>query len=234
MKRFILSSLNVIIFAILIYVSATVNAREVFASSSPSVIMPAGYAFSIWLVIYTGLFAFVISQFFVSDQAFKLYEKLSLFFVPALFFTTSSLLVPSTLAPVVIALAVLMVSGLYVITRQMCHRYLEKGCVYLNILFSTYLGWLSVALILNLTNVLNSSPLGTLLQPYEVVIGCVVLILGALLACYICKTKQDRVYPLVFIWAYIAIAVAQLSIYPIVITICAMIVLMAFFLERVK
>ncbi len=238
MKRFILSLLNVLSFIFLIYTSVTIDASAVFTIDTPPLVMPADYAFSIWLLIYLGLLIFVISQFFVSPTLFVLYEKIAYFFAPALILTAASLFVQPVVAPFVIAGSLLMLIFLYLsvqsfgkqlkVKRQM-HLYQKWQLV--RSVFSLYIGWVSVALIVNISTVLKSLGFMNLLGLSELLVAIVVLVLGGLLAIYFCQTQRDRVYSLVFIWAYVAIAVAHLNLYPIAITSCGVILMMAFFLD---
>ncbi|MGL4374603.1 MAG: hypothetical protein ACRCS6_12495, partial [Turicibacter sp.] len=81
MKRQVISIINIISYAFLIWASISVNASQVFMGSGGApYIMPAPYAFSIWILIYLLLAIWLVSQFFVSDIAFTVYEKVSRFF----------------------------------------------------------------------------------------------------------------------------------------------------------
>ena len=100
--------------------------------------------------------------------------------------------------------------------------------------FSLYLGWLSVATIIEVSILLKSNGLTTLFGLSEVVWSVIVLILGSGLAILVNVSKVDFVYPLVFIWAYIAIAIEQMNQPIILVVCCAAILLIALVMDRVK
>ena len=71
--------------------------------------------------------------------------------------------------------------------------------------FSLYIGWVSPAFIVNVAIVLQKNgwnPFGM----DETTIGVVLLCIGALLALLISLRYRDSIVPLVFTWAYVAIA----------------------------
>jgi translocator protein len=71
--------------------------------------------------------------------------------------------------------------------------------------FSIYLGWISVATIVNVSVVLeknNWDGFGLSDPAWAVIMLCV----GVLLAVMVSFPHRDSIYPLVFVWAFIAIA----------------------------
>lgn len=169
---------------------------------------PAGYAFSIWSLIYILLAGFIIYQFRQytgsrdSVRAIRFWFVLSCVFNMAWLFLWHYLYLELSLAAMVLMLFTLIV--IYRITRRITHpttgeRWLVK------LPFSIYLGWISVATIVNVSVVLeknNWDGLGLSDSTWAVIMLC----LGTLLAVAVSYPNQDSIYPLVFVWAFIAIA----------------------------
>jgi len=76
--------------------------------------------------------------------------------------------------------------------------------------FSVYLGWVSVATIANVTDVLDFVKWnGWGLEPAAW--AAIMLGIGVVLAAVVAFTRHDAAYVLVFVWAYIGIALKQAS-----------------------
>ena len=72
--------------------------------------------------------------------------------------------------------------------------------------FSLYLGWISVATIANIADVLYYYKWdGFGIEPLTWTL--IMLVVGTFLAIVVHMSKKDLVYPLVFVWAYIGIAI---------------------------
>lgn len=169
---------------------------------------PAGYAFSIWSVIYLLLVGFVIYQFRNSVESRDAVETVGIWLVInslcniVWLFLWHALL--TEIATVVIVLLLLTTIVLYVRTRRLVRPSVAQ-IILVKLPFSIYMGWVSVATILNIGIVLhknNWSGFGLLPTVWSV-IG---LIAGALIALVIAYRYRDSIYPLVFVWAYSAIA----------------------------
>lgn len=92
---------------------------------------------------------------------------------------------------------------------------------------SLYLGWISVATIVNVFVVFQANGIQHLIGLNELTWTIIMLLVGAVLGIMFTLKNRDAVYPLVFIWAYIAIAVKQSGNQPIVITVIILVVLLA-------
>ena len=91
-----------------------------------------------------------------------------------------------------------------------------------------------MATIIEVSILLKSNGLTTIFGLSEVVWAGLVLILGSGLAILVNISKMDFIYPLVFIWAYIAIAIEQMNQPIILVVCCAAILLIALVMDRVK
>ncbi|MGB3779686.1 MAG: TspO/MBR family protein [Tunicatimonas sp.] len=172
---------------------------------------PAGYAFSIWGLIYLALGIYVFYQAFWARQDQNLYDRLAPWLMVNLLF--NSLWLP-TFQYELIALSVvfmLVILGTLVqlqiiLTQDTTLAPRERAWV--RVPFSLYLGWISVATITNLAVFVKYSgwEIPNASESTWVVIMAVV---GALLAFLVARATRDWIYPLVFVWAYVAIAVKQ-------------------------
>nr|WKN38929.1 tryptophan-rich sensory protein [Tunicatimonas sp. TK19036] len=176
-----------------------------------TLITPAGYAFSIWGLIYLTLGAYVYYQTFQASPEYNIFDRIAPPLILNLIANSlwlvafqSEYIALSALLMLVILATLIIITIQWVKDRALPTHLKVK----VRIPFSLYLGWISVATIVNLSvlakytewNVLGLS------EPTWVVIMTTV---GVALAVLILLATHDVVYPLVFVWAYIAIAVAQ-------------------------
>ncbi|HEX8705183.1 MAG TPA: hypothetical protein VF815_40505 [Myxococcaceae bacterium] len=198
--------------------------------------VPAGYAFSIWGVIYLGFLLFAVHQALPSQRDNPRYATLRPWMMVTaglnflwLMLAISSL---SWLWATVPVIAVMLAVAL----RQ--HRALRvtqppsSGMeAFLRVPFSLYLGWLTVAVIANVSTVLPKYGVDRL------VLGAgawaVLLIgVGSAIGLAVRFGLNDRVYAAVFVWAFAAIAVRQWETFPVVAT-SAVIAAIVFFVTVV-
>jgi benzodiazapine receptor len=173
----------------------------------------AGYAFSIWSLIYLLLAGFIIYQLRSDTGGRDSVQRIGVWFVLSCIFNMGWLFLWHYLyIELSLAVMVLMLISLIVIYRRT--RSItdptsgEKWLVRLP--FSIYLGWISVATIVNVSIVLDKNNWdGFGLSPtfWAVIMLCV----GAVLAVIVSFPHRDSIYPLVFVWAFIAIAMEQMG-----------------------
>lgn len=174
-------------------------------------ITPAGYAFSIWSLIYVLLAGFVIYQFRSGSGSRDSVQGIGIWFVLSCIFNMSWLFlwhylyIELSVAAMVLLLVALIV--IYRRTRSIVDPTAgEKWLVKLP--FSIYLGWISVATIVNVSIVLeknNWDGFGLSDSAWAVIMLCV----GTVLAVIVSYPYRDSIFPLVFVWAFIAIATEQ-------------------------
>lgn len=172
-------------------------------------ITPAGYAFSIWSLIYLLVAGFVIYQFRSYTATRDSVRAISYWFVLSCIFNMSWLLLWHYLyIELSLAAMVLMLISLIVIyrkTRQISNPTSGEKWL-MKLPFSIYLGWISVATIVNVSVVLEKNHwdgFGLSDISWAVIMLCV----GVLIACIVSYPNRDSIYPLVFVWSYIAIAI---------------------------
>jgi hypothetical protein len=175
-------------------------------------IIPANYAFAIWGLIYIGLISFGIYQILPAQRDNPHLRQIGYFLVLAslaqivwIFLFEYQRFVLSLVAMLVILLPLIAIYWRLRIREQRVSRQ-EKWLVHVPL--SIYLAWISVATIVNVAIALYS--LGWRGEPLSPEIWTVIMILvGGGIGATIAKKRVDIAFPLVIIWAFIAIAVRQ-------------------------
>lgn len=188
---------------------------------APVHITPANYAFAIWGVVYTGLIAFGLFQLQPSQRRNPrlqhsgyllaiacLSQCIWIYLFLARLFPLSVLAMLGILLPLIGIYQRLGV-GESNISRQ------ERW--FLQVPISIYLGWISVATILNVANALYSINWnGWGIDP--IVWTIVMMIVSAALAAVVMVQRRDPAFPLVIVWALVSIAIRQFTVPSIVTT----------------
>lgn len=190
----------------------------------PVLFTPAGYVFSIWGVIYLGLLAFGIYQLLPSQKNNSRLEKLGYWFFMSNVFNSAWIFAwhynqfPLSLVIMLGLLASLLVIylRLQVGIRPVSTR--EKWLV--NIPFSIYLGWISVATIANFSVVLYNAGWDGFGFPAAWTI--LVLAVGVALGTAMVFMRQEVAYPAVLVWAFAGIWQKQSTANPSVAMVAAL------------
>lgn len=174
--------------------------------------VPAGYVFAIWGVIYIGWIAFAIYQALPAQRDNARLQRIGWLFAASSvvnavwLFTWHYELFPLSVV-VMLSLLVLLIA-IYLrldIGRAQVSK-IEKWMV--DVPFSVYLGWISVATIANITDLLyywQWDGWGITPQVWAVIM----LVVTSVLALAVALTRGDVAYLLVFIWSFAGIAVKQ-------------------------
>jgi hypothetical protein len=177
----------------------------------PALVTPADYVFGIWSVIYLLLGAFTIWQALPRNRADGALRSLG--YLPAVAGVLNALWVVLWHFEV-FALTVPVMVGL-LLTLIVIHRRLRgvragggAGRWLVGLPFSVYLGWITVATIANISQMLlwagyDGAPIG------EVAWSVIVLALGVAITAAMLWREADWAYALVIVWAYAGIAVGQ-------------------------
>jgi TspO/MBR family len=176
--------------------------------------VPAGYVFSIWGLIYIGLIAYGVYQALPAQRENpRLARADSLFIIASvanvawLFFWHYNLFLLTLVAMLTLLASLIGIYLVLGIGRGKVSR-AEQWAV--RVPFSVYLGWISVATIANVTDVLDFVGWnGWGLEPAAW--AAIMLGVGVILAALMAFTRHDVAYVLVFVWAYIGIALKQAS-----------------------
>ncbi|MFA5024651.1 MAG: TspO/MBR family protein [Patescibacteria group bacterium] len=180
------------------------------SNSYPNLFTPAGYAFSIWGLIYILLGIYVVYQFWQGKN-----EKVGL--INRLFIVNSLLNAAWIFAwhYDVIWLSVIIMAGLLITLIKIAdilrvNKLTNKESWLIRLPFSVYFGWITVATIANITVFLVKVGWNRF-GFSEIFWTITILLAGALIAAW--RTIKDRAvaYGLVPIWAYAAILYKHLA-----------------------
>ena len=164
---------------------------------------PAGYAFSIWGVIYIAIVVWLVLQLKKGSVANRQANRMKAGFLVScilnglwlLAFTNEWFM--SSLIIMVAFLATL--AWLYYIAFRTSTSWLDRFP------FSLYIGWVSVATIVNVFIAMKTAGILTVLGLDELAWTSLMLMVGVVLALVFMWWHRDFIYPLVFVWAYVAI-----------------------------
>lgn len=183
----------------------------------PTAITPAGYAFSIWGIIYSLLFGFILLQLKPKYAQQPEFARIGPWFILSCVFNIAWIIVWHALqlqwtVLVMIALLITLIV-IYLRTRPVGPTTPRLTRVFASGTFSVYLGWISVATIVNISVALYDAGWdGWGIAPENWAI--LLLIIACLLAFIIAYRFQDSAYGLVIAWATLAVAVKQQAVYP--------------------
>ncbi|MEA5520149.1 tryptophan-rich sensory protein [Limnoraphis robusta] len=177
-------------------------------------IIPANYAFAIWGLIYLGLFSLGIYQLLPSQRDNYRLKNMGYFLVMACVAQTfwvwvflSRLFLASLIAMIGILLALI---AAYLELNIGKERVPERERWFVNAPISIYLAWITVATIVNVAICLESLNWNGWGIPPEVW-TVLLLIVAGVVAVLMRINHQETAFPLVFLWAIIAIAIRQFN-----------------------
>jgi hypothetical protein len=174
--------------------------------------VPAGYVFAIWGVIYIGWIAFAIYQALPAQKESPRLRKLGYLFALSGLLNAAWLFCwhynQFGLSVLVMLglLGLLIASYLRLDVARTRVGTAEKWCV--DIPFSVYLGWITVATLANVTDLLyyvNWNGFGIAPEVWAVILLLVASLVGLLMA----LTRRDAAYLFVLVWSFAGIAVKQ-------------------------
>lgn len=192
-----------------------------------TLITPAGYAFSIWSIIFLGLFAFAIYQALPSQQTNPRFRAVGWWVVLNMLCNAiwSPLFNNERIGVALIVILVMLFSVAIIEQRLLMRPRVPVVAPDLDatlpespapvvetwltrIPFSIYFGWLTVATILNIAVYLKATEF-ELLNTSEETWAIGVLIVGLVVGAWLFNRYRSVAYILVFAWAYVAIGVEQ-------------------------
>jgi len=200
------------------------------SDSFPILFVPAGYVFSIWGLIYLALIAFAIYIFTPKGMANEKIDSIAGWFVAANIFNAVWIFLwhylqfTLTLIPIFGLLISLMAIYLRLEIGKLKRPFLTNLLVATP--FSIYLGWATVAVVANVSQVLYNSGWrgGPLSQPVWTVI---MLAVGSILGLLMIFLRREIAYPLVLAWAFVGIWVKHGDVPLVAITALAAAVILA-------
>ena len=177
--------------------------------------VPAGYVFSIWGLIYIGWIAFLIFQFQPSQKENPRLQRLGYLFAlsnlanAAWLFAWHYNQFGLSVLIMLALLGLLIASYLRLNVNRTSAPPFEYWAV--DLMFSIYLGWITVATVANITDWLyfiGWDGFGISAQVWAVIMLAVASLLGLAMAI----TRRDVGYLSVLVWAFVGIAVKQASV----------------------
>ena len=174
--------------------------------------VPAGYVFAIWGVIYLGWIAFTIFQFRPSQKESTRLRRLGYLFAISNIANAAWLFCWHYNQFGLSVLVMLALLGLLIVSylRLNVNRTSVTRTEYwsVDVLFSVYLGWITVATVANITDwlyLVEWNGFGIHAQTWAIIMLAVASLLGLAMA----LTRRDVGYLSVLVWAFIGIAVKQ-------------------------
>lgn len=176
--------------------------------------VPAGYVFSIWGIIYIGWVAFTIFQFRLSQKESPRLRRLGYLFAlsglanAAWLFTWHYNFFGLGVLIMLSLLGLLIASYL----RLNVNRSSASGAEWwsVDLPFSVYLGWITVATVANVTDwlyLVEWNGFGIAAPIWAIIMLAVASLLGLAMA----LTRRDVGYLSVLVWAFVGIAVKQVA-----------------------
>lgn len=175
----------------------------------PTFITPAGYAFSIWSLIYLGLIGFSIYQAFPSQSDNPRFRNVRTLYIlncaancAWLYAWHYEMIVVSLVLMFVILATLIFINSILKNTETTAETWLA------HIPFNLYFGWITVAAIVNASITLlflgvNAS------YTVTIILTCLLIIVAVALGALIRFKLQAAAYALAIAWALTAIAVEQ-------------------------
>ncbi len=180
---------------------------EVISDRYPTVLTPAGYAFSIWTLIYIGLIAFSIYQLLPANLTrFRpvrtLYVITCVLNCAWIYFWHRN--------QIGVCLALIFALLVALIFMLILYRRMESGSgpLFTKTVFGMYAGWVTAATLVNLAVYLTYIGIDMSSFAWNA-FGVVSILFAAALAIGVRWKLQNYVYPLAVAWAATAIAVKQ-------------------------
>ena len=176
--------------------------------------VPAGYVFAIWGIIYIGWIAFTIFQFRPSQKESPRLRRLGYLFAfsgvanAAWLFTWHYNFFGLGVLVMLSLLGLLIASYL----RLDVNRSSASGAEWwsVDLPFSVYLGWITVATVANVTDwlyLIGWNGFGIAAPTWAVIMIAVASVLGLLMA----LTRRDAGYLFVLVWSFVGIALKQVA-----------------------
>jgi hypothetical protein len=212
---------NVLSFVAVVVVNSLANILPLnnvstgeLSDSYPNYFVPAGYVFSIWLVIYLLLLGFTVRQLRRGGDDAETLRKIGWLFVVSnvfnfvwIFLWHWRLVALSLLAMFGLLASLIMIYLRLDIGRAQVSREVR---IYYHLPFSVYLGWITVAPIANIVAFLVSSgweSYGTAAAYWTVLVIAVAVALTLVNM----WTRGDAAYSLVIVWALSGIVYKQMA-----------------------
>jgi len=218
-KRKKIQTANVLAFVLAMVVNGTSNSfsrntQAEIAEEWDVRIMPAGWAFSIWGVIYLFLVTFVAYQALPANSVKErsnvlILDRIGMTFVlnmlaNALWLVCFGFNTPLAFFIALLDIIALLATGVKIMMLASRAELTKFERFIIGGGFTLYNGWVSAATILNVSFFLKSCGLGKD-QEWETAVTCSVLVVGWFVYLFVAFTEMNPLFGLVYIWPLLAI-----------------------------
>lgn len=214
--------LNVLAVLAVIVVNVLANALPINGQNTGDIsdrfdiyFVPAGYVFSIWGLIYLALVAFAVYQCLPAQRDNPRLARIGNLFVLSSLANIVWIFLwhYEQFALTVVAMLILLISLVFIYLRLEigASTVSEKEKWLVRVPFSIYLGWITVATVANITNLLDFIQWNGWGISEEVWAVIMFVIAGGI-ASAVTLTRRDIAYMLVILWAYVGIAVKHAGV----------------------
>lgn len=193
-----------------------VNTGQV-SDKYPNLFAPAGITFSIWSVIYILLAGYILYQFGIFQRKSSAFskeymEKIGVLFTLSSIANTAWVFVwhYDAIGISVMLIIAMLIFLILINERLKDGEFSIKEKIFIRLPFSIYFGWITIAVIANITTYLVSIGWNGFGIP-ESIWTIVILITGLLIGGFVTYKNWDVAYGFVIIWAYIGILIKHLS-----------------------
>lgn len=208
----LITKLTIALFFIVLLVINYLNQSTIstIAQINKPFIQPANFTFSIWSIIYGWFLCWIIYSFFKGNTHDKLY--MSVRYLLPLNFTFNCLWVLSFASRDILLsclfIILVLITCVYLFINA--KRYAKLGW-FITGVFSIYLGWISIATIVNIFYYVNNLTPSVWSTFEQIIYTALMLIIVLLYAIYILVRASDIILPLTLVWALIGIALNGLN-----------------------
>jgi len=218
-KNVVRQVVNVLATLVTIVVNGLANALPLNGQTTGAIsdrldgyFVPAGYVFSIWGLIYLALIAFAIYQALPAQRDNPLLKRIGYLYALSCLANSAWIFLwhYEKFAWTLVVMVVLLLSLIAIYLRVGIGRRRVSSVDkwFVQIPFSIYLGWITVATVANVTALLSALQWdGWGLDPRAWAV--IMVIAAAAIAIAVSITRGDIGYVLVIVWAFIGIAVKQ-------------------------
>lgn len=169
----------------------------------PTVLTPAGYAFSIWTLIYVGLVIFSILQILPKNN--NRFARIRTLYIATCVLNCGWIFFWHHDHPVI---CLFLIAGLAVTLVFLVAQARSLPSRIAKLTFGLYAGWVTVATIVNLFVAIDA--LGINVSPETAtVLGIIAIVAASLLGSLVALKLKNYMYPLAVAWALTAIAINQ-------------------------
>ena len=194
------------------------NTTQTLSDKYPNLFVPAGITFSIWGIIYILLLLFAIYQFVIAFKRVPdergIFEKTGILYFISCIFNVGWILAWHYeivwLSLIIMALLLISLISIYVRLGTGRHGIRNSEKILVNIPFSVYLGWITIATIANVTAFLvkiNWNKFGINDQLWTII----VIAVGVLITIITLFSRNDIFYCFVVIWALAGILLKRMA-----------------------